>query len=350
MFFSQATGFNTVLVYAKLIFIDSPNLGAVDEDDAMGITAGLVLLSGGLAIGLSKVVPRRILLLSSAVACCITLTLLGLYYYHLQLSGSLALERFAWVPLAALLLLIVSHMCGYGAVAWTVIVEILPGGRVRSQLFPLVVAFNCVCNFGFALSFGQLEQVAGYHVVFWLHAALTALGVVVVACFVPETRNRTEQEIAGFFRSSGQDNKDCCCSVDNSLAVNCCSCSCDSCSTHRSMNDVSAALCSIVITAVGTLEDDCSCRTTFESGSDGFGENTNGQDLVEGNMLHKGTNDTRSRENISNTNEGKNDSEDAIASEVRLNISINDDVDIDDVDDDNSFRGYAGEPLNEVDD
>jgi hypothetical protein len=107
------------------------------------------------------------------------------------------------------------------------------------------------------------------------------------------------------------------------------------------MNDVSAALCSIVITAVGTLEDDCSCRTTFESGSNSFGENTNGQDLVEGNMLHKATNDTRSRENIS---------KDAIASEVRVNISINDDVDIDDVDDDNSFRGYAGEPLNEVDD
>jgi Sugar (and other) transporter len=196
MFFSQATGFNTVLGYAKLIFIEA-HLGSIHEDEAMGITAGILLLSCGFAIGLSKVAPRRVLLLASASACCLTLTLLGLYYYLKEIRNE-TVQSFAWLPLGALLVLIVSHMAGYGAVAWTVIVEILPG-PVRSALFPLVVAFNCVCNFGFALSFSRIENMAGYHVVFWLHAALTALGAVVVFAFVPETRDKTEQEIARFF-------------------------------------------------------------------------------------------------------------------------------------------------------
>ena len=199
MFFSQATGVNTVLGYAKLIFIEA-HLDFIHEDEAMGITAALLLVSCGLAIGLSKVAPRRVLLLASAVSCCLTLTLLGLYFYLKQVNGHVV-SSFAWLPLAALLVLIVCHMCGYGAVAWTVIVEILPC-PVRSQVFPVVVAFNCICNFGFALSFTRIENLAGYHVVFWLHAGLTALGAVVIFICVPETRDRTELEIAMFFMSS----------------------------------------------------------------------------------------------------------------------------------------------------
>lgn len=203
MFFSQATGFTTVLGYTKLIFIES-NLGPVSEDDAMGLTAGLILVSCGLAIGLSKVAPRRVLLLSSALGCCLTLTLLGAHYYLKQAATRSSSSSFAWAPLAALLLLVVFYMCGYGAVGWTVIVEILPGA-VRGQIFPLVVAFNCVCNFGFALSFRHLEDLAGYHGVFWLHAALTALGAGVIYRWVPETRDRTEMEIAGYFLPAAGD-------------------------------------------------------------------------------------------------------------------------------------------------
>jgi hypothetical protein len=223
MFFSQATGFNTVLGYAKLIFIES-NLGpAMHEDDAMGLTAGLILITCGLAIGLSKVAPRRVLLLCSAAACCLTLALLGTYYYLKQAGFPVA--SFAWTPVAALMSLIVSHMCGYGAVAWTVIVEILPEA-VRSRIFPLLVAFNCVTSFGFALSFRHVENLAGYHVVFWIHAALTALGVVVIALCVPETRDRTEQEIAAFFRRADE--------TKDSEDGNSCCCSCDLCSNSTS--------------------------------------------------------------------------------------------------------------------
>jgi hypothetical protein len=221
MFFSQATGFNTVLGYAKLIFIEA-HLGSIHEDEAMGITAGILLMSCGLAIGLSKVAPRRVLLLASAAACCLTLTLLGVYY-HLKEIRHETVQSFAWLPLGALLVLIVSHMAGYGAVAWTVIVEVLPG-PVRSALFPLVVAFNCVCNFGFALSFSRIENMAGYHVVFWLHAALTALGGVVVFAFVPETKDKTEKEIACYFTRDKASEADIICygsATDDCSSVSC---------------------------------------------------------------------------------------------------------------------------------
>ena len=226
-----------MLGYAKIIYIESHLGPDIHEDTAMGITAGLILLSCGLAIGLSKVAPRRLLLLSSAISCSLTLSLLGLYYY-LKAAG-FHVANFAWTPLVALLSLIVSYMCGYGAVAWTVIVELLPG-RVRSQTFPLVVAFNCIAHFGFALSFPYVENLAGYHVVFWIFAALTALGVVVVALCVPETRDRTEEEIAAFFRGDNG----CCCDCDVCRAGACLSesCCCSVASTAGSLPSSSSIL------------------------------------------------------------------------------------------------------------
>jgi hypothetical protein len=75
-----------------------------------------------------------------------------------------------------------------------------------------------------------VENLAGYHVVFWIHAALTALGVVVIALCVPETKDRTEQEIAAFFwrgeeTKDSEDGNSCCCSCDlcsNSTSSTCC--------------------------------------------------------------------------------------------------------------------------------
>jgi hypothetical protein len=78
MFFSHATGFSLILGNSKLIFIDA-RLGFIHEDKAMATAAVIILVSCGIAIGLSKIAPRRALLLFSATACCVILTLLGIY-------------------------------------------------------------------------------------------------------------------------------------------------------------------------------------------------------------------------------------------------------------------------------
>jgi hypothetical protein len=206
MFFSHATGFSLILGNSKLIFIDA-RLGFIHEDKAMATAAVIILVSCGIAIGLSKIAPRRALLLFSAIACCLILTFLGLYYYIKRESVG-SDPSFAWVPLAALLSLIVCHMCGYGAVAWTIIVEMLPG-TVRGQVFPLAVAYSCVSSFGFGLSYRTMKSMVGFHVVIWMYAAITALGALVVFFWVPETKDRTEAEIAEFFASS-EDSEDSC--------------------------------------------------------------------------------------------------------------------------------------------
>lgn len=56
------------------------------------------------------------------------------------------------LPLVCMLAFITFFMVGYGAVAWTVMAEMLPCSA-RGKLYPFAVAFSWICNFCFALSF-----------------------------------------------------------------------------------------------------------------------------------------------------------------------------------------------------
>jgi hypothetical protein len=54
-----------------------------------------------------------------------------------------------------------------------------------------------------------MKAMVGFHVVIWMYAAITALGALVIFFWVPETRDRTEAEIAEFFASSEEAEDSC---------------------------------------------------------------------------------------------------------------------------------------------
>ena len=195
MFFFQATGYNTVIAYSKLIFKESGL--AIDDDLAIGLTGGVILVSCAAAIGLSKVTPRKALLLVSSFGSGAALVALGAYYYLKKTEGG-ALVTQAWVPLAAMLALIVFFMVGFGAVAWTVMAELLPT-HVRGRVYPFAVAFAWICNFVFALSFGYIQKSFGSYASFWTYAGLSFGGGLFIFYLVPETKDQPAEEVAKFF-------------------------------------------------------------------------------------------------------------------------------------------------------
>ena len=75
----QATGYNTIIAYTKLIFKESKL--AMDEDIATGITGGVILVSCAAALVLSKLLPRKALLITSSLGTAANLLTLGVYYY-----------------------------------------------------------------------------------------------------------------------------------------------------------------------------------------------------------------------------------------------------------------------------
>ena len=64
MFFFQATGFNTIIANTALIFKESKI--PIDEHVASGVTGGVILVSCAVALVLSRLLPRKMLLLTSS--------------------------------------------------------------------------------------------------------------------------------------------------------------------------------------------------------------------------------------------------------------------------------------------
>ena len=64
MFFFQATGFNTIIANTALIFRESKI--PIDEHVASGVTGGVILVSCAVALLLSRLLPRKILLIASS--------------------------------------------------------------------------------------------------------------------------------------------------------------------------------------------------------------------------------------------------------------------------------------------
>lgn len=193
MFFFQATGYNTIIGYSVILFRESGQ--TMHEHLATGITGAVILLSAMVAVGLAKVSPRKTLLIVSSLGTSSSLIILGVYYY-LKMGGPL--ENWTFVPLLSMLLMIIFFMIGYGAVAWTVMAEILPA-KVRGHLYPFTVAFTWGCNFGFAKSFMYIQRSFGSCGAFWTYAALTLTGTLFIMKGLPETRNKSSEEIGRFF-------------------------------------------------------------------------------------------------------------------------------------------------------
>jgi len=195
MFFFQGTGYNTIIGYSVILFRESGQ--TMHEHLATGITGGVILLSAMLAVGLAKVSPRKTLLVVSSLGTSSCLCILGIYYY-LKKEGPL--PNWTFVPLASMLMMILFFMIGYGAVAWTVMAEILPA-KVRGHLYPFTVAFTWACNFGFSKSFMYIQRSVGSFGAFWTYSALTLTGTFFIIKCLPETRNKSSEEIGRFFSS-----------------------------------------------------------------------------------------------------------------------------------------------------
>ena len=90
----------------------------------MGVKGTSIVLSAIIALALAKICPRKKLLLTSSAGISLSLICLGTYYYFLAFQG--VSEKYVFMPLLLLVILILFFMIGFGALAWTIMSEIIP--------------------------------------------------------------------------------------------------------------------------------------------------------------------------------------------------------------------------------
>jgi sugar porter (SP) family MFS transporter len=185
----QLIGVNTVIYYAPTILkLTGLSTGsAITQALSVGITNVIFTI---VAILLLDRVGRRPLLLVGTIGCVVSLVALGVFF-----ASSTLKHDFSGLALVCLIVYIASFAVGLGPVFWLMISEIFPL-KVRSAAMSASTVANWASNFLVATFFLTLTGAITIQGTFWLYAGFGVLAAIFFALRLPETKDRSLEEIS----------------------------------------------------------------------------------------------------------------------------------------------------------
>jgi len=186
----QWCGINVIFNYAQEIF-------AAAGYQVSGILFNIVITGAVnlvftlIALAAIDRYGRRFLLLGGVAGLALIYTILGAFY-HLHLQGK---------PMLALVLAAIAcYAMSLAPVTWVVIAEIFPN-RVRGSAMSVAVTALWTACFLLTYTFPLLNAALGAAGVFWTYAAICLAGLLFLYIRLPETREKTLEEIETYVRS-----------------------------------------------------------------------------------------------------------------------------------------------------
>ncbi|MEU0215144.1 sugar porter family MFS transporter [Streptomyces sp. NPDC006265] len=186
--FQQFVGTNTVVYYAPTILEDT----GLKADAAIGQTlaVGLTnLVFTVVAVLLLDRVGRRPLLLTGTAVLTCALVALAVYF-----ASDTVAQAVPWLALVALVVYMAGFAVGLGPVFWLMISEIFPQS-LRSLGMSVSTVANWTANFAISVSFLSLVGAITRPGTFLLYAILAVTALLFFAARVPETKQRSLEEI-----------------------------------------------------------------------------------------------------------------------------------------------------------
>jgi MFS family permease len=186
--FQQIVGINTVIYYGPTIlkFAGQQNTGALTQSVFIGCTNVFFTI---VAILLLDKLGRRFFLITGTSILTVALIGLGIFFESASLQHSAG-----WFSLLCLLVYIMGFAIGLGPVFWLMISEIFPL-QMRGPAMAVCTMFNWGFNFLISYTFLSLTSAITKQGTFWLYAFFGICAVVFFATFVPETKDRSLEQI-----------------------------------------------------------------------------------------------------------------------------------------------------------
>ena len=196
--FQQIVGINTVIYYAPTIlkFAGQQNTGALTQSVYIGCTNVFFTI---VAILLLDKLGRRFFLLFGTSVLTVALVGLGIFFKSTSIQHNVG-----WLALVCLLVYIFGFAIGLGPVFWLMISEIFPL-QMRGPAMAVCTMFNWGFNFLIAYTFLTLTDVLTKSGAFWLYAFFGVCAVVFFATLVPETKDRSLEQIQSDFGADADD-------------------------------------------------------------------------------------------------------------------------------------------------
>ncbi|CAA7391016.1 unnamed protein product [Spirodela intermedia] len=197
--FQQITGIDATVYYSPAIFKDAgikSNKSVLAATVAVGFTKTAFIL---VAIMLIDKVGRKPLLYVSTIGMTACLFGLGLALSFLQ-HGVGSKEFGIFMAILAVCGNVAFFSVGIGPVCWVLSSEIYPL-RLRAQAAGLGAAANRISSGVVAMSFLSVAHVMSTAGTFFLFSAISALSVVFVYIYVPETKGKSLEQIELMFQN-----------------------------------------------------------------------------------------------------------------------------------------------------
>jgi len=190
---AQLTGINSILQFAAMI-LEHAGLSSNVTSILGTVTVGLInFLMTAVALMLVDKVGRRPLLILGTSGVVAAMFLLGLVNLVLD-AGILR----GYLTLAGLVLYILFFAVGPGVVIWLILSELMPMS-IRGKSMSVALFLNSLTSTLFAGVFMTLAHWIGYTGIFWLCSGSTMIYLFMAIYCIPETKNRSLEEIEQYF-------------------------------------------------------------------------------------------------------------------------------------------------------
>jgi len=182
--FQQWCGINIIFNYAQEVF-QSAGYSINDMFFNIVLTGSVNLIFTIVAMTTVDKLGRKKLLLFGSGGLAATYLILGIFYY-INFSG--------WIMLLLVVLAIAIYSLSLAPVTWVVLSEIFPN-KVRGVAMSIATLSLWISSSLLVLTFPYLNQSLKTSGTFWLYGFICLLGFIFIAKRLPETKNKTLEEI-----------------------------------------------------------------------------------------------------------------------------------------------------------
>lgn len=187
----QLTGVLAIQSYAETVFQETKHI--LQPDIANIIYFVMYFLATLIALVMVDISGRRPLILISTVTVCITLFTNGTYLF-LKNATDVDVTGFEYIQIIALLVFTVAFSIGLNNVPVLVSSEIFPS-HIKGKAFCVInICFSFVSTIVIKY-FGWANDNFGMYVPFFTYGACSLVGVVLIAIYLPETKQKTLEDI-----------------------------------------------------------------------------------------------------------------------------------------------------------
>lgn len=188
--FLSFSGINVVIFYAEQIF-ENGSTGVSASLASVIIAAVQVVMTYASGLLVDRA-GRRVLLLVSDSIMAVCLMVLGAFFFLQERKYDVA--DYGWVPLISLSIYISVFALGFGPIPGIMMGELF-SPETKGIALGIVCILASILEFIVVKGFSNLTAIFQFGITFWIFAGNCLLGTLFVYFLVPETKNKSLQEI-----------------------------------------------------------------------------------------------------------------------------------------------------------